>query len=309
MMEQRVIISGGGTAGHLYPALVLGKKLQEQGIKITFVGSTRKLEQSIMKHYDADFIPLKIEGIKGKGFLVIKSVLILPYSLIKSLLIIIDIKPALVIGMGGYSSGPIVLISSLIGIDLLARVDVGLELVPLAESAFPYRQLVLVHVRVTGVEVGIGFLRLGDVAYDFSIFLERLPDVLESVIDRCHRAWRIRPGWYDVNTALLAASRVRSDNRPVRRSSPAHNNIRAGIRSIKSRNPVLHSVHTRPWRNDQDHTEDEDKCSDLHGNLLVVPLYSYSPMSSTQSHVVLQRIPRPDVSLDKERDICLYSLP
>jgi UDP-N-acetylglucosamine--N-acetylmuramyl-(pentapeptide) pyrophosphoryl-undecaprenol N-acetylglucosamine transferase len=119
MMEQRVIISGGGTAGHLYPALVVGKKLQAQGIKITFVGSTRKLEQSIMKHYHADFIPLKIEGIKGKGFLIIKSFLILPYSLIKSLLIIINIKPALVIGMGGYSSGPIVLISSLIGIPSL----------------------------------------------------------------------------------------------------------------------------------------------------------------------------------------------
>jgi len=119
MMEQRVIISGGGTAGHLYPALVVGKKLQRQGIKITFVGSTRKLEQSIMKHYHADFIPLKIEGIKGRGFLVIKSLLILPYSVIKSLLIIINRRPALVIGMGGYSSGPIVLISSLIGIPSL----------------------------------------------------------------------------------------------------------------------------------------------------------------------------------------------
>ncbi len=119
MMNQRVIISGGGTAGHIYPALALGKKLTQQNIKITFMGTTRRLEQSIMKHYGADFIPLKIEGLKGKGFLIIKSLFILPYSFIKSLLIVIKIKPSLVIGMGGYSSGPVVLISSLIGIPSL----------------------------------------------------------------------------------------------------------------------------------------------------------------------------------------------
>ncbi|MFW6140344.1 MAG: undecaprenyldiphospho-muramoylpentapeptide beta-N-acetylglucosaminyltransferase [Acidobacteriota bacterium] len=115
MRNQKVIISGGGTAGHIYPALAVGKKLRQQGLKITFVGTTRKLEQALMKHYDADFIPLKIEGLKGKGLLMIKSLLILPCSFVKSLLIIIQIRPSLVIGMGGYSSGPIVLISSLIG--------------------------------------------------------------------------------------------------------------------------------------------------------------------------------------------------
>jgi len=118
-MDQRVIISGGGTAGHLYPALSVGKRLRQRGYKITFVGSTRKLEQSIMKHYHADFIPLKVEGLKGKGISVIKSLLILPYSFIKSFFLVIKIKPCLVIGMGGYSSGPIVLISSLIGIPCL----------------------------------------------------------------------------------------------------------------------------------------------------------------------------------------------
>lgn len=119
MMDQRVIISGGGTAGHIYPALAVGKQLRQRGVKIIFVGTTRKLEQSIMKHYRADFIPLKIEGIKGKGLLIVKSLLILPYSFVKSLLIVIQIKPSLVIGMGGYSSGPLVLISSLIGIPSL----------------------------------------------------------------------------------------------------------------------------------------------------------------------------------------------
>ncbi len=118
-MNKRILISGGGTAGHIYPALAVGRSLQKRGFKVIFIGSTRKLEQSIMKHYHAEFIPLKIEGIKGKGFLIIKSLLILPYSFMKSLLIIVNVKPSLVIGMGGYSSGPIVLLSSLMGIPCL----------------------------------------------------------------------------------------------------------------------------------------------------------------------------------------------
>ncbi len=119
MREKRVIISGGGTAGHIYPALAVGKKLIQKSFKITFIGTTRKLEQSLMEHYQADFIPLKIKGLKGKGLSAIKSILILPSSFVKSLLIIIKKKPALVIGMGGYSSGPVVLLSSLLGIPSL----------------------------------------------------------------------------------------------------------------------------------------------------------------------------------------------
>ena len=114
MKGKRIIISGGGTAGHIYPALAVGQKLKERepDCILTFVGTTRSLEQRIMAHYKANFIPLKIEGIKGKGFKIFKSLYLLPFSFLKSMVILIRIKPHLVIGVGSYSSGPIVLLAS-----------------------------------------------------------------------------------------------------------------------------------------------------------------------------------------------------
>jgi UDP-N-acetylglucosamine--N-acetylmuramyl-(pentapeptide) pyrophosphoryl-undecaprenol N-acetylglucosamine transferase len=115
MNQKRLIFSGGGTAGHLYPGLVVSEKLKEKNpdIQITFVGGSRRLEKNIMDHHGVHFIPLKIEGLKGKGIKIFKSLLILPFAFMKSLFLLIRIKPHLVIGLGGYSSGPIVLLASL----------------------------------------------------------------------------------------------------------------------------------------------------------------------------------------------------
>lgn len=114
MKERKVIISGGGTAGHLYPALAVGQKLKKKNpdLHLTYVGSRRALEREIMERHRVDFIPLKIEGLKGKGLKAIKSLFVLPFSFFKSLAILLRIKPDLVIGVGGYSSGPIVLLAS-----------------------------------------------------------------------------------------------------------------------------------------------------------------------------------------------------
>lgn len=121
MKEKKVIISGGGTAGHIYPALAVGDKLKERDptLHLTFIGSTREVEKNIMKHHRANFIALKIEGIKGRDLKTIKSLLLLPLSFMKSFAILRHIMPNLVIGAGGYSSGPIVLLASLMKIPTL----------------------------------------------------------------------------------------------------------------------------------------------------------------------------------------------
>lgn len=114
MKQQRVIISGGGTGGHLYPALALGWKLKERNprLQIIFVGGSRELEKKIMKRHEEKFIPLRIKGIKGKGWKMITSLLLLPLSFLKSFVILLRYRPRLAIGAGGYSSGPIVLLAA-----------------------------------------------------------------------------------------------------------------------------------------------------------------------------------------------------
>jgi UDP-N-acetylglucosamine--N-acetylmuramyl-(pentapeptide) pyrophosphoryl-undecaprenol N-acetylglucosamine transferase len=121
MKEKKVIISGGGTAGHIYPALAVGNKLKEKDphLQLTYVGTHRELEKNIMEHHKVDFIPLKIEGLKRKGLKTVKSLFLLPFSFIKSFAILRRIKPDLVIGVGGYSSGPVVLLASWMNIPTL----------------------------------------------------------------------------------------------------------------------------------------------------------------------------------------------
>jgi UDP-N-acetylglucosamine--N-acetylmuramyl-(pentapeptide) pyrophosphoryl-undecaprenol N-acetylglucosamine transferase len=118
---RRVLFSGGGTAGHLYPALAVSRRLKERlpGIKVTFVGSSRKLEKNLMDFHQADFIPLNIEGLKGRGWKALRGLALLPFAFMKTLGILIRTRPHLSIGVGGYSSGPVVLLSAWLGIPTL----------------------------------------------------------------------------------------------------------------------------------------------------------------------------------------------
>ena len=114
MSALQVIISGGGTAGHLFPALALGRSLQEKApdMKITYVGSGRALEQKIMQHHNAAFVPLRIEGLKGRGWKTLRALLLLPGAFWQSFRLLRQLRPCLVIGVGGYSAGPVVLLAS-----------------------------------------------------------------------------------------------------------------------------------------------------------------------------------------------------
>lgn len=121
MKRRSVIISGGGTGGHLYPALMVGQGLKQRDsqLRIIHVGSSRALEQKLMEQHQAEFFALKIEGIKGKGIKKIRTIFLLPYALLRSGLLLIRFRPQLVIGAGGYSSGPIMLLAALMRIPTL----------------------------------------------------------------------------------------------------------------------------------------------------------------------------------------------
>ena len=114
MMERRVVISGGGTGGHLYPALAVGRKLRDADatLRLTFVGSRRAVERGIMDEQGVDFVPLRIEGLKGRGVRSVRGLALLPFAFLRSFALLVRLRPRLVVGVGGYSSGPIVLLAS-----------------------------------------------------------------------------------------------------------------------------------------------------------------------------------------------------
>ncbi len=116
MNKTTIIISGGGTGGHLYPAVVLGQKLKElkPEADLVYIGSQRAVEKKIMSEQSLTYLTLPVEGLKGRGFKRLRGLALLPLAFIKSLAIIAKYKPGLVIGVGGFSSGPVVLVASIL---------------------------------------------------------------------------------------------------------------------------------------------------------------------------------------------------
>lgn len=107
----RLIISGGGTGGHIYPALAIIEDLmkQEPDSKVLYVGSKRGLESAIVPEQGIDFIALEIQGFKRSlSFENFKTVALFLKSVRESKKIIKDFKPDVVIGTGGYVSGAVV---------------------------------------------------------------------------------------------------------------------------------------------------------------------------------------------------------
>lgn len=118
-MKQYVIISGGGTGGHIYPALATAEALQklDSELEIIFVGAEGKMETQIIPHYGYPLITLPIRGFQRRK---LKANLKLPLqimaSLFKALKILNRYKPVAVVGTGGYVSLPIVWLGQWLGL-------------------------------------------------------------------------------------------------------------------------------------------------------------------------------------------------
>ena len=108
------MIAAGGTGGHLYPGIALAqvfKRRVPEG-QVSFVGTERGLEKTVVREEGYDLHLIRIRGWVGLGFLKrILTLLELPYSLYQSYRLLRKVRPNLVIGIGGYASGPIVIMA------------------------------------------------------------------------------------------------------------------------------------------------------------------------------------------------------
>jgi UDP-N-acetylglucosamine--N-acetylmuramyl-(pentapeptide) pyrophosphoryl-undecaprenol N-acetylglucosamine transferase len=108
----KIIIAGGGTGGHLFPALALAEafKDREPENEILFVGSRKGLEASIVTREGYPLETIEVASLKGRTWgEKIRGVVLVPRSLVQSWRLIHCFGPDLVLGVGGYASGPVVL--------------------------------------------------------------------------------------------------------------------------------------------------------------------------------------------------------
>jgi UDP-N-acetylglucosamine--N-acetylmuramyl-(pentapeptide) pyrophosphoryl-undecaprenol N-acetylglucosamine transferase len=123
-MSKRVVISGGGTGGHIYPAIAIANALQKKdpSLEVLFVGALGKMEMEKVPRAGYEIVGLPIAGIKRS---LSPDNLLLPFKLINSLAkakaVIDDFKPDAAVGVGGFASGPLLMMASLAGIPTLIQ--------------------------------------------------------------------------------------------------------------------------------------------------------------------------------------------
>ena len=124
----RAVISGGGTGGHIFPALSIADKLRELNgeTEILFVGAEGRMEMTKVPQAGYKIIPLPIAGLQRKLTL---SNLALPWKVVKSVheakKILREFKPDIAIGVGGYASAPLLWAAQRLGIPTLIQEQNG----------------------------------------------------------------------------------------------------------------------------------------------------------------------------------------
>jgi UDP-N-acetylglucosamine--N-acetylmuramyl-(pentapeptide) pyrophosphoryl-undecaprenol N-acetylglucosamine transferase len=156
----RLLVAGGGTGGHVFPGIALAEEVVTRHPKndVVFVGTSRGLEASVVPLAGYPIELIEVRGLKGKGLAgVLGGLLMLPRAFVQSWRVLRKWKPDVVVGVGGYASGPVVLAARLMGIPtavqeqtavaglthrLLGRVvEVAFTAFPEAESQFPPRKV------------------------------------------------------------------------------------------------------------------------------------------------------------------------
>jgi UDP-N-acetylglucosamine--N-acetylmuramyl-(pentapeptide) pyrophosphoryl-undecaprenol N-acetylglucosamine transferase len=104
---KKVVIMAGGTGGHVFPGLAVARQLQAEGVEVHWLGTRKGLESRLVPEAGIPLHFISISGLRGKG---IKDILWAPFRLMvaitQSLRIINSLKPDVVLGMGGFVSGP-----------------------------------------------------------------------------------------------------------------------------------------------------------------------------------------------------------
>jgi len=113
----KLIVAGGGTGGHLYPGLAVADEVKRRGGQVLFVGTERGIEARAVPAAGYPLELLKVTGLKRMGVVGGgRALLRLPLAFWQSWKILRRFSPDCVLGVGGYASGPLVLMAALTGI-------------------------------------------------------------------------------------------------------------------------------------------------------------------------------------------------
>jgi len=115
----RLLVTGGGTGGHLFPAVATAQEFVKQmpDTEVLFVGTRRKVDTGSLSAYGFQSENIRCYGLKGKNPLeLLKALAVLPLSYVQALKIVRNFRPNIVFGVGGYVTGPVIAAVKSLGI-------------------------------------------------------------------------------------------------------------------------------------------------------------------------------------------------
>ncbi len=115
----RMLVAGGGTGGHVFPGIALAEEVvgRHPGNDVVFVGTARGLEAKVVPQAGFPIELIEVKGLKGMGLLgALLNLFLLPGAFLQSWRILRKWRPDVVVGVGGYASGPVVLMAWLMRI-------------------------------------------------------------------------------------------------------------------------------------------------------------------------------------------------
>lgn len=114
----KVLIAAGGTGGHIYPGIAVAHELRRRDpdSEVLFVGTARGLETKIVPDNGFQLALIHSAGLKGAGVMAkVKGLLVLPQSFLEARVLLKEFRPHVVVGAGGYVSGPVLMMASIMG--------------------------------------------------------------------------------------------------------------------------------------------------------------------------------------------------
>jgi UDP-N-acetylglucosamine--N-acetylmuramyl-(pentapeptide) pyrophosphoryl-undecaprenol N-acetylglucosamine transferase len=108
----RIVVAGGGTGGHLFPGIAIAKEFmaRNSATRVIFVSTGNRLEKAVLSKAGFELRSIQVAGIKGRGIWnQLKSVLKIPGAILTAMGLLKKFSPDLIVGLGSYSAGPVVM--------------------------------------------------------------------------------------------------------------------------------------------------------------------------------------------------------
>jgi len=114
------MVMAGGTGGHVFPALAVAEVLRDRNVAVTWLGTRRGIEAELVPEHGFPIDFIDVEGVRGRGVMkLLKAPFVLMKSLWQSMGVIRNQKPDVVLGLGGFASGPGGVAARLLGLPLV----------------------------------------------------------------------------------------------------------------------------------------------------------------------------------------------